>query len=59
MTHTLSYLAIDGLFPAATCACGWGTTFSRTDADTRQTVKARLDKMHEEHVTQTENTNEN
>lgn len=55
MNHTLSYLSLDGLYPAASCSCGSGFSITRTDRDTRETVKERLDKLHLEHVEQNEN----
>lgn len=53
MTHKLEYLSLDGLYPAATCSCGFGCATTRTDHDTRETVKAQLDKLHQEHVKET------
>lgn len=57
MDHKIEYLSINGLFPAAACSCGkFCHTFTRTSDDTNQTVKARLDEAHREHVEEATNT---
>lgn len=51
MIHTITYLTIDGLYPASACSCGrYGYTFTRTQDDTRESVKQRLDDAHRKHI---------